>query len=71
MRSALMKKLRSFRSSDEGVTLVEYGIGLTLAVIVGTSALLNLGDNVEASMVDSCTVIKGAPGAAVAAAAAC
>ena len=36
MRATLMKKLRSFRHDEEGVTLVEYGIALVLAVTVGT-----------------------------------
>ncbi|MDI3334882.1 hypothetical protein QKW60_00510 [Defluviimonas aestuarii] len=58
MRSTLMMKLRSFRTDEEGVTLVEYGIALTLAIIVGVSALTNLGTNVSDEMVDACTVLN-------------
>ncbi|MGV8988941.1 MAG: Flp family type IVb pilin [Cypionkella sp.] len=39
-----------FQHDDEGVTLVEYGIALTLAVAVGTTALLALGGSVSAYM---------------------
>lgn len=59
MRSALMKKLRTFRSDDEGVTLVEYGIALTLAVLVGTATLAGLGADVQGEMDDACTVLSG------------
>jgi pilus assembly protein Flp/PilA len=39
-----------FRHDDKGVTLVEYGIALTLAVFVGGVALTNLGTAVSAKM---------------------
>lgn len=58
MRATLMKKLRSFRLNDEGVTLVEYGIALVLAVVVGTTALLGLAGDVEASMDSACNVLQ-------------
>ena len=58
MRSTLMKKLRSFRNDDEGVTLVEYGIGLTLAVVVGTFLLTNLGGNVKGEMQAACKILS-------------
>ena len=34
MRDALLKKWIQFRHCEEGVTLVEYGVGVALAVIV-------------------------------------
>lgn len=43
MRSVLLKNLRAFCKDDDGVTLVEYGIAVTLAVAVGTLALSSLG----------------------------
>ena len=43
MRDALLKHLKRFSGCDEGVTLVEYGIAVTLAVAVGTLALSQLG----------------------------
>lgn len=57
MRSTLMQKLRGFRSNDEGVTLVEYGIGVTLAVVVGTFLLTNLGGAVKDELKDACDIL--------------
>lgn len=39
-----------FRNDDAGVTLVEYGIALTLAVVVGGVALAALGVSVSGEM---------------------
>lgn len=58
MRATLMKKLRSFRSDEEGVTLVEYGIALVLAVVVGTSTLGLLASDVTRQMDAACDVIN-------------
>lgn len=44
---------------ERGVTLVEYGIGLTLAVIVGTTALTVLGQAVDDEMGAACTTMSG------------
>ena len=38
------------RHDDEGVTLVEYGVAVALAVAVGTGALLALSGNITAAM---------------------
>ena len=43
MRDALLKLIIRFRHDDEGVTLVEYGVAVALAVFVGTGALALLG----------------------------
>lgn len=50
MRSVLLKNLRAFCKEDDGVTLVEYGIAIALAVAVGTGALLALGGQINASL---------------------
>ncbi len=50
MRATLMKKLRSFRHNDEGVTLVEYGVAVALAVAVGTGGLLALGGDINGAL---------------------
>ncbi len=50
MRSVLLKKLRAFGKDDEGVTLVEYGVAIALAVAVGTGALLALGGQINTSL---------------------
>ena len=58
MRATLMKKLRSFRSDEEGVTLVEYGTALVLAVVVGTATLTGLAGDVQVSMDNACNVLQ-------------
>jgi pilus assembly protein Flp/PilA len=50
MRSVLLKKLRAFRKEDDGVTLVEYGIAVTLAVAVGGGALLALSGAINGKL---------------------
>ena len=50
MRATILKLLGRFRRCDAGVTLVEYGIALTLAVIVGTLALTTLANDVTGEM---------------------
>ncbi len=39
-----------FRRNEEGVTLVEYGIAITLAVAVGTLALTDLSGAIIGNM---------------------
>jgi Flp pilus assembly pilin Flp len=39
-----------FRRNDEGVTLVEYGIAITLAIVLGVGALSTLAGSVGSSM---------------------
>ncbi|WP_210134362.1 Flp family type IVb pilin [Pseudotabrizicola sediminis] len=50
MRDYLLMKWIAFRHNDEGVTLVEYGIAIALAVAVGTGALLALGTQINTSL---------------------
>ena len=50
MKEFLKKTFARFAKDEEGVTLVEYGIALTLAVTVGTLALGTLGTNVSNEM---------------------
>jgi pilus assembly protein Flp/PilA len=50
MRNAFVKLVSRFRRDDEGVTLVEYGIAVALAITVGTVALLALGANITQAM---------------------
>ena len=50
MKDALLKKYVSFRHCDEGVTLVEYGIGIALAITLGTAALAALAGSIGISM---------------------
>ena len=56
---SIKKLLSRFRSDERGVTLVEYGIALTLAVLVGTGALTALGTAVDAEMTTAEGVMGG------------
>lgn len=50
MRDVLLKKWIQFRHCDEGVTLVEYGIAIALAITLGTAALATLAGSIGTSM---------------------
>jgi Flp pilus assembly pilin Flp len=50
-----------FVRDDRGVTLVEYGIALTLAVAVGGGALLALGGAVTGEMTTATGVMTATP----------
>ncbi len=50
MRDLLLKKWIQFRHCDEGVTLVEYGIAIALAVSLGTLALTTLAGQISTAM---------------------
>ncbi|PWK56849.1 Flp family type IVb pilin [Silicimonas algicola] len=51
MRNLFLK----FRKSEDGATLVEYGVALILAIVVGGTALLALGGDVSEVMGNACT----------------
>lgn len=53
----LSSKLRSFRRDEEGVTLVEYGIAVILAVVVGAGALITLGGDIEKMLGEASSVL--------------
>ena len=55
-----------FRKDERGVTLVEYGIGITLAVVLGIGALSALASDVAKGMESAGTSIcdKGGDGTA-------
>ena len=59
MRTALLNTFARFRKDEKGVTLVEYGIALVLAVSVGTLALAGLAGGVDARMDGACGVLTG------------
>lgn len=50
MRDMFLKTFIRLRHNDEGVTLVEYGIAIALAVTLGTAALATLGGEIGAAM---------------------
>ncbi|MEY8098474.1 Flp family type IVb pilin [Falsihalocynthiibacter sp. S25ZX9] len=50
MKSIFAKTWSRFKSDERGVTLVEYGIALILAVVLGGGALATLGNDVGNKM---------------------
>lgn len=53
----LTNLLARFRRDEKGVTLVEYGIGITLALVLGTAALSNLATDIGEGMAAAGTQI--------------
>jgi pilus assembly protein Flp/PilA len=53
MRNALVSLFQRFRRDEKGVTLVEYGIALVLAITVGGVALTGLGAAVSGQMTEA------------------
>ena len=49
---------RRFRKDERGVTLVEYGIAIVLAVVIGTSALVVLAGDISKNLGDASTAVK-------------
>jgi Flp pilus assembly pilin Flp len=41
------------RGDERGVTLVEYGVGVTLAVVVGITLLTALGSGINGNLIDA------------------
>ena len=50
MRHSVKRRILAFYNDDRGVTLVEYALALTVAIIVGTGGVVLLGDGVGAAM---------------------
>ena len=50
MRNLFLK----FRKSEDGATLVEYGVALIVAIIVGGTALITLADNTAVNVDGAC-----------------
>ena len=46
----MLNIFKRFKRDEKGVTLVEYGIGIALAVALGTTALLSLAQEVGGTM---------------------
>ncbi len=46
MKKFVVRKWTAFRHCDAGVTLVEYGIAVTLAIVLGVGALALLATDV-------------------------
>ncbi|SMY06132.1 Flp family type IVb pilin [Flavimaricola marinus] len=61
MTNSFSKLLSKFRRDEKGVTLVEYGIALVLAVSVGVGALSTLADDVDDEMTSASGVLQTTP----------
>ena len=54
----------NFAKDEGGATLVEYGVALIVAIVVGGVALSNLAEDTDASMDDACGILQPTTGAA-------
>lgn len=52
-------KLSLFLQEDSGVTLVEYGIALILAIAIGTAALGTLATAIDGQLADATVCLGG------------
>ncbi len=59
MTNFLKNTFARLMKDEKGVTLVEYGIALTLAVAVGASTLGLLADDVDAELVQASGILQG------------
>lgn len=50
MLSKLKSFVSRFRRDEEGVTLVEYGVALTIAVVIGTALLTGLAGDINTAI---------------------
>ena len=53
--------VKRFRKCESGATLVEYGIAVVLAVIVGTGALVTLAGSIDAELTSADAVFANTP----------
>ncbi len=54
MRKFCNELVRKFRHEEAGTTLVEYGVALIVALIVGGSAMALLADNTTVNINTAC-----------------
>lgn len=59
MRDNFLKLLVKLRHDERGVTLVEYGIAIALAVTLGTAALTTLAGQIGDGMTAAGTAMPG------------
>ena len=57
MRNKLFAVWARFISNNDGVTLVEYGVALSLVITVGTALLVALGGDVNDKIVAASAVL--------------
>ena len=59
MLTKIRSSLKKLKRDEEGLTLVEYGIGAVLAVTVGAVSLTYLGAQVENELLQADGVMEG------------
>ena len=59
MHDMIRKMMLRFRDSESGATLVEYGIAITLAIVVGGALLTQLGGAIQDNITDAEAVMQG------------
>jgi pilus assembly protein Flp/PilA len=57
MLQELSKLSGRFRRDDRGVTLIEYGIALIMAITVGAAGLSGLGGTVQGKIEAACNTL--------------
>ncbi|OWY17081.1 hypothetical protein B6V73_09545 [Thioclava sp. JM3] len=62
MKLFKLASLRRLKSDEEGVTVVEYGLALAIALAIVGTVYTDLGDAVETQMTDATTIMTGAGG---------
>lgn len=50
MKTKILSMLKRFRDNESGATLVEYGVAISLATILGVTALAALSDDIANAM---------------------
>lgn len=60
MRFTLKNLVARFARDERGATLVEYGVAVVLAVIVGTGGLITLSSQINSNMADADTAMAPA-----------
>jgi len=58
MRNAVIKTWNRLLGNEEGLTLVEYGVGAILAVTVGALALTTLAQEVNTQLGEAETIME-------------
>ena len=57
MRNAVIKTWNRLLGNEEGLTLVEYGVGAILAVVIGVGSLTLLGNAINAQLDEASAVM--------------
>lgn len=62
MKLFKLKTLRDLKNDEEGVTVVEYGIALAIAVGIGSAIYTVVGEGVHSKLAGAATIMGEKPG---------